>query len=158
MASRDFAETPAPARSSERAQRDGSLGYIILAAHRAFTRALRERLEPHGVTLAQWYFLRELWQGEGLSQRELSRRMGVSEPTTVAALNLMTRRELIERRRENGDKRTLYIYLTPKGRALRRSLLRDGLSVNTAAADDLPPAEVERVKRLLLQMIDNLDP
>jgi MarR family transcriptional regulator, organic hydroperoxide resistance regulator len=157
MASRNFAETPEAAGSSDRARRDGSLGYVIMAAHRAFTRALRQRLEPHGVTLAQWYFLRELWQDEGLNQRELSRRVGVSEPTTVTALNLMARRDLIERRRENGDRRTLYVYLTPKGRALRRSLLRDGLVVNADAARDLPAASVERVKRLLLQMIDNLD-
>ena len=156
MASSSIAEKPEPVRLSDQARRDGSLSYIIKTAHRAFTRALQARLKPHGVTLAQWYFLRELWIEEGLNQRELSRRVGVSEPTTVTALNLMVRRKLAERRRRNGDRRTLYIYLTPKGRALRSSLLSDGLKVNNDAAHGLTAADIERMKRLLLQMVDNL--
>ena len=156
MASSDIAEETGPLRQSERARRDGSLGYIVKVAHRAFTRALQECLKPHGVTLAQWYFLRELWIEEGLSQRELSRRVGVSEPTTVTALALMVRRKLAERRRRGGDRRTLYIYLTPKGRALRGTLLDDGLKVNNDAARGLAAADVERLKQLLLRAVDNL--
>ena len=40
-------------------------------------------------TRGQWYFLRVLWITDGLSQRELSARVGMMEPTTVIALRSM---------------------------------------------------------------------
>src|SRR3954465_10604952 len=67
----------------------GSLGYLIRDANRAFQRLLEKRIAPHGVTRGQWYFLRVLWEEDGISQRELSLRVGMMEPTTVIALRSM---------------------------------------------------------------------
>ncbi len=67
----------------------GSLGYLVRDANRAFQRLLERRISPHGVTRGQWYFLRVLWEEDGLSQRELSARVGMMEPTTVIALRGM---------------------------------------------------------------------
>ena len=67
----------------------GSLGYLVRDANRAFQRLLEKRISPHGVTRGQWYFLRVLWEEDGLSQRELSARVGMMEPTTVIALRGM---------------------------------------------------------------------
>lgn len=134
-----------------------SIGYLIKESHQAFTRALRARLAPHGITVGQWFFLRELWGEEGVSQRELSRRMGVSEPTTVTALNLMAARKLIERRRKGEDRRSLYVFLTPKGRALRDRVLPDALTANDAAARGFSDAEVVRLRATLGRLIKNLE-
>ncbi len=46
---------------------------------------------PYGLKRGQWYFLRVLWTEDGLSQRELSARVGTMEPTTVIALRSMER-------------------------------------------------------------------
>ena len=89
---------------------NSSLGYLFKEAHAVYTAALRWKLKPYGITLAQWYFLRELWQHEGLTQRELSRRMKISEPTAATALRLMERRGLISRRQNKKDLRGLHIY------------------------------------------------
>ncbi len=134
-----------------------SLGYLIKESQRAFTRALQSRLEPWGITVGQWFFLRELWGEEGLSQRELSRRMGVSEPTTVTALKLMVERKLIERRRKGEDRRSLYVFLTPRGRALRDRVLPSALTVNDAAACGFSAKEVAKLRATLGRMIRNLE-
>ena len=60
-----------------------SIGYLTRIAFRAFSRALEVRTAPHGVSSGQWRFLRVLWREDGLTQRELSRRVGMREPTTV---------------------------------------------------------------------------
>ena len=60
--------------------------------NRAFQRLLERRIAPYGVTRGQWYFLRVLWEEDGLSQRELSARVGMMEPTTVIALHSMEKR------------------------------------------------------------------
>ena len=41
-----------------------------------------------------WYFLRGLWEEDGLTQRELSDRVGSMEPTTQTALRSMGKRTL----------------------------------------------------------------
>ncbi|CAN0529581.1 unnamed protein product, partial [Laminaria digitata] len=51
-----------------------SAGYLVRDTHLLFARALRNRLQTHQITPGQWYFLRALWDEEGLSQRELRRR------------------------------------------------------------------------------------
>src|SRR6056297_1470975 len=65
---------------------DERLARLIRTAARGFNRALSIRLSQHDVTFGQWIFLRILWPEDGLSQRELARRAGVTEPTTHSAL------------------------------------------------------------------------
>jgi hypothetical protein len=76
-----------------------SVGYQIRATHRALQRFLLLKIEPHGVTLGMWYFLRALWTEDGLTQRELSRRVGTMEPTTLSAIVKMERIGLVKRSR-----------------------------------------------------------
>ena len=82
-----------------------SSGYLVRDAHRAFQRLLEKRIADYAVTRGQWYFLRVLWSEDGLSQRELSARVGTMEPTTVVALRTMEKSGLIRRRRSRDDKR-----------------------------------------------------
>jgi DNA-binding MarR family transcriptional regulator len=72
-------------------------------AHRAFQRVLERRIARFGVTRGQWYFLRVLWIRDGLTQRELSARVGMMEPTTVIALKGMERAGLVRRARSRED-------------------------------------------------------
>src|SRR5580692_8474209 len=100
-----------------------SSGYLVRDAHRAFQWLLERRIAPYGVTRGQWYFLRVLWTSDGLSQRELSARVGMMEPTTVIALRSMERAGLIRRVRSGDDRRKVRVLLTAKARRLRNELL-----------------------------------
>ena len=66
-----------------------SSGFLVRDANRAFQRLLEKRITGFGLKRGQWYFLRVLWTEDGLSQRELSARVGTMEPTTVIALRSM---------------------------------------------------------------------
>src|SRR5215467_9483201 len=59
-----------------------SFGYLMRQTNRYFVRTLQMLIEHHGITTAQWYFLRVLWEQDGLSQVELSSRVGLTTPTT----------------------------------------------------------------------------
>src|SRR6201991_811541 len=100
-----------------------SNGYLVRDAHRAFQRLLERRIAPHGVTRGQWYFLRVLWIEDGLSQRELSARVGMMEPTTVIALRSMEKAGLIRRVRSSEDKRVANVWLTAKAKRVREQML-----------------------------------
>ncbi len=124
--------------------------------HLQFAKALRTRLQPHKVTPGQWYFLRTLWEEEGLSQRELSRRVGTTEPTTASALRLLERNGLIRRRRNQTDRRTINIFLTARARRLRDDLLPFAHEVNAVATEGVSAADMRTLRRILATMRDNL--
>lgn len=135
---------------------DSTVGYIVRDVHRAFSRSLQARIATHGVSMGQWFFLRALWEEDGLTQRELSQRVGMMEPTTVTALNSMERRGLVERVRNIHDRRKVNIYLTPKGRGLRDVLLPCAAEVNNHAIRGVSKADLMMTMEVLRQMEINL--
>lgn len=134
-----------------------SVGYLLRDTYRVFTKVLQARISTFGVTIGQWYFLRVLWDEDGLTQRELSQRVGMMEPTTVTALNGMEKRGYVKRVRNVEDKRKVNIYLTDRGRALRNTLLPHAIDVNIRAVAGVPLADVEALRRTLHTMKRNLD-
>ena len=102
---------------------DESVGYQIRLTHRLMQRYLQQTIEPYGVTLGMWYFLRALWHQDGLTQRELSVIVGTMEPTTLTAIKSMERSGIVKRVRNEEDRRKINIFLTPRGLALKEDLL-----------------------------------
>ena len=125
-------------------------------AHRAFQRLLERRIAPYSVTRGQWYFLRVLWTEDGLSQRELSDRVGMMEPTTVIALRSMEKAGLIHRVRSADDKRKAQVWLTPKAKRMRE-LLKVARGITNEAEDGIGLEELAVLRRVLPRMTANLD-
>ena len=133
-----------------------SLGYLCRIAFRNFSRALERRILPHGVSSGQWRFLRVLWIEDGITQRELSRRVGLREPTTVIALKALEKGGFIHRWQSPEDRRKLHVYLTPKARQLKQVLSPFIIQVNDIATNGLSPDEVETLRDLLRKVGQNL--
>jgi MarR family transcriptional regulator, organic hydroperoxide resistance regulator len=134
-----------------------SSGYLVRDAHRAFQRLLERRIAPYGVTRGQWYFLRVLWSHDGLSQRELSARVGMMEPTTVIALRSMERAGLIHRVRSDDDKRKVRVMLTAKAKRLRNELLGVARGITDAAEAGVSARDLAMFRRVIARMTANLD-
>lgn len=134
-----------------------SSGYLVRDAHRAFQRLLERRIAPYGVTRGQWYFLRALWSTDGLSQRELSARVGMMEPTTVIALRSMEKAGLISRVRSADDRRKVRVMLTAKAKRLRKELLGVARDITGVAETGIAARDLASFRRVLARMTDNLD-
>src|SRR5215472_17371539 len=98
------------------------LAHLVRDCGRACVRALQLRLAEQGVSFGHWTFLRILWANDGLTQRDLSARAGVTEPTAFTALKAMEYRGLIARTQAPDNRKNVYIRLTAKGQALRKTL------------------------------------
>lgn len=133
-----------------------SIGALIRLTHRAFAEDLQAHLSEHAVSVGMWYFLRTLWEEDGLTQRELSRRVGVSEPTTLQQLRNMEADGLILRRPSNVDRRKVHIYLTARGNRLRKTLLPYAKEVNEAGLSGLSKAEINALRGTLNKIRSNL--
>ncbi len=135
---------------------DDRLAHLVRDAARVLTKSLQLRLAEHDVSFGHWAFLRVLWVTEGLTQRELSDQVGLMEPTTFTALKAMESQGLIERRFQNGNRKKIYIYLTPKGRDLKDVLIPIAEELNEVAMRGLSESEIKVVHRALLGIIENL--
>lgn len=129
---------------------------LVRLAARAFNRSLQMRLTTEGVTFGQWIFLRILWSHDGLSQRELSEKAHLTEPTAHTALLRMEELGFIKRRNMGTNKRRQHAFLTEKGWALRDKLEPMALETNALAVDGLSAEEVSILRRALSTMISNL--
>ena len=89
-----------------------SVGYQVRQTHRLLQRYLQRKIEPYGVTPGMWYFLRALWDRDGMTQRELSLVVGTMEPTTLTAIKAMERSGLVRRVKNADDRRKINIFLT----------------------------------------------
>ena len=137
--------------------RDASIGYLIRKAHQAFIRSLELRLDPHGLSSSMYFFLRLLWEQDGLTQREISQELGLTPPTTVAAMDNLEGKGLIKRSRNTEDRRKVNIYLTKRGRDLEGKLRPRASEVNRAALAHVSRAEADAMINLLNRMMQALD-
>jgi MarR family transcriptional regulator, organic hydroperoxide resistance regulator len=134
-----------------------SSGFLVRDANRALQRLLEKRIAPYGIARGQWYFLRVLWSEDGLSQRELSARVGTMEPTTVIALRSMEKSGLVRRVRSDEDKRRAQVWLTPKAKRLRAELLALARGITDAAEHGIARDELATFHRVIAHMTGNLD-
>lgn len=133
------------------------IGAKLRDAHRAYNRLLQARLGEEGVSLGMWYFLCALWQQDGISQRELSRRVGTMEPTTVSALAQMERRGLVQRQRDPLDQRRRVVRLTPEGQALRERVRPHHDLLETPEQFGLSADQVAQLADLLDRVSETLE-
>jgi MarR family transcriptional regulator, organic hydroperoxide resistance regulator len=131
------------------------LAHLVKDATRALVRALQMRLAEHAVSFGHWTYLRILWEGDGLTQRELSEQAGVTEPTTFSALKAMERLGYVRRRRRR-DRKQIDILLTAKGRRLRDHLVPLAQDVNSIAVRGARKADIAATRGVLLAIIENL--
>lgn len=130
--------------------------HLVRETERAFRRDLQARLAAHAVPFGHWSFLRILWESDGLTQRELSARAGVMEPTTYAALQSMEAQGWITRSQRPDNRKNVYVHLTERGRALKDLLVPLAIASNRLSARGVPAADLATARRVLLAMIANL--
>ena len=135
---------------------ENSIGYLSRIVFRSFSRLLERGTLTHDVSAGQWRFLRQLWREDGITQRELSERVGMREPTTVVALKGLEKAGLVTRKKTDEDRRKTFIYLTPHAKRLELVLAPMNAEIHEIATKGMTNAEVEQLQSLMRRVIDNL--
>ena len=133
-----------------------SVGYLTRINFRAFSKALENLTEPHGVTAGQWRILRVLWEEDGITQREISERVGITEATAVKGVAGLEASGLITREVDESDRRKMVTRLTIKAKNLRKKLIPFVVDVNERALRGISRKDIDTVRRVLAQTYLNL--
>ncbi|NTF06031.1 MarR family transcriptional regulator [Agrobacterium rubi] len=106
-----------------RFSRNDSATYLAAQLAKSFSKALNKRAAALGFSPGQFPVLLELWNKDGLTQRQLLDRVDVEQATLANTLARMERDGLIERKPHPRDRRAQIIELTDKGRELERQAI-----------------------------------
>ena len=131
------------------------IGMLLRDADSAFNRYLTAQLAVHGVTFGQFQHLRNLWVEDGLTQAELSRRIGIEMASSTAILDSLESEQLVTRVRNVSDRRKINVFLTPAGAALEAPLMACAADANQRASKGLSKAEVAQLFALAGRIIEN---
>jgi len=145
-----------PAPLEEGSPLGNSIGYQARISYRLLEKYIQSALVEHNIQIGMWYFLRVLWIEDGLTQRELSRRVGMAEPSVLEQLRKMEARGVVARRRSNGDRRKSLVVLTPEGRSLEKALLEYVDELNAVAFAGFSDGEVNLLRELLDRLCRNV--
>lgn len=133
------------------------LGASLRHVHRLYIRLLQEHLAKRDLSVAQYLHLRVLWEGDGLPQNEISHRLGIEKASSTGALDALETDGLIRRVRDKADRRRLLVFLSPKGEALRDTILPFAHQVAEIAGQGVPEDEMAIFLRTIDRMIVNLN-
>jgi MarR family transcriptional regulator, organic hydroperoxide resistance regulator len=128
---------------------------LLREADMAFNRYLRLELAAHQVTFGQFQHLRNLWVENGLTQAELSRRVGVEMASSTAILDSLEAEGLITRLRNATDRRKINVFLTLAGAALEKPLMACAADANKQARRGLTDAQLATVFEHVGRIIEN---
>ncbi len=132
---------------------DQSAGYLVNHLARLFARQLQDRIKPLGLTTGTFPALLALWEGDGLTQRELIDRLDIEQPTLANTLSRMERDGLVIRKKDTVDARAQRIWLTDQARALRAPAIAAAMQVNSEALTGLAKAERDQFLALMRRII-----
>lgn len=135
--------------------KDRSAGYLTNQVARIFERGLSARIRPLGLTTGAFPALLELWEREGLTQKQLVERLDIEQATMANTLARMERDGLIRREKDPTDGRVQRVYLTDHSRALRVPAIAAAEAENAERLAGLTGSERRQFVALLNKLVEH---
>ncbi|MFT3769896.1 MAG: MarR family transcriptional regulator [Minicystis sp.] len=119
-------------------------------------RAMYRAFAAHGVELTpeQWIVLVRLWERDGRTQSDLAAATHRDAPTISRILDAMARGGLVARAVDPNDGRTRLAVLTPKGRALQKTLVPVVRELVARFEEGIPEKDLEITRRTLKRIVE----
>lgn len=135
---------------------EDAIGFLMWDATRAMTRTFSRNLKVHGIASGVFPFLRALWEKDGITQRQLADRIGVTGPTTVIALRQLERAGYVRRVADQEDARKILVYLSKDGRKLYNLAMPEVAIVMNLCLKGFSDQEQAQLKQFLHRFRRNI--
>jgi DNA-binding MarR family transcriptional regulator len=100
----------------------GSIWCNLDIALRKVDEIYKKEIQGLNLTVIEWYILRELYEEDGQMASHLAKGVGRPATSFTPLLDQLENKGLIERRTHPTDRRGVLMYLTAKGKALRKQV------------------------------------
>lgn len=109
------------------------------------------------ITVDQWLVLKNLKEQQHLNQTELAELLGKDHPTLTRIIDLLCKKELVERRVNPCDRRSFTVHLTPIGKKKVDEWSPKMGEIRMKAWEKLSEKDYIDFKRILNTIYTNLD-
>lgn len=133
-----------------------SFHYLIMAEHSIFQKELLNRLKDTGLTIGQPKVLDYLKDHDGAGQKDIARGCHIEPGTLTTILNRMEDAGLVERRMLNGNRRSLYVFLTGKGKEQLKLVTEAFSWMEKEAFRGISETERKTFMDLMLRVYENI--
>lgn len=133
-----------------------SFHYLIMAEHSIFQKELLNRLKNTGLTIGQPKVLDYLKDHDGAGQKDIARGCHIEPGTLTTILNHMEDAGLVERRMLNGNRRSLYVFLTEKGKEQLKLVTEAFSWMEKEAFRGISETERKTFMDLMLRVYENI--
>ena len=136
---------------------DSSIGFLISDVSRLLRKVYDRRVEPLGLTRAQWRVLVHLYRREGVSQTELAGILEIEKPTLGKLIEKLEKKGWVERQVNARDQRARRLVITEAVRPLinRMEILAE--AVHDDALAGLAAEQERQLTEILLVVKSNLN-
>lgn len=98
---------------------DNQICFALYVCSKEIIRKYGPLLDPLGLTYTSYITMLSLWEKDGVTVKELGKRLFLDSGTLTPLLKKMESQGLIKRERSKQDERTVFIYLTEEGRQMK---------------------------------------
>ncbi|ADH98152.1 MarR family winged helix-turn-helix transcriptional regulator [Salisediminibacterium selenitireducens] len=98
------------------------LSFILYLCSKETIKRYKSYLDPLGITYTQYLALLVLWNENGVTVNELSRKLYLDSGTLTPLMKKLQTKELVERLRDPEDERVVRLFLTEKGQQLKEQV------------------------------------
>jgi MarR family transcriptional regulator for hemolysin len=133
-----------------------NIGFIIGDVSRMLRTVYDRRVEPLGLTRAQWRVLARISRKEGCTQTELAAELEIEKPTLGRLVDRLQANDWVERRADENDARTKRVFLTSRAHPLLDEMYSLADDVLDGAIAGLSGAQADQLLQSLLHVKSNL--
>lgn len=135
---------------------DRSFHYLLMANQALIHKKLLSGLKDTDLSLGQPKILEYLKAHNGSSQKEIAKGCHIEAGSLTSVLGRMEDKGMIERKMLNGNRRSLYVFLTERGQQLQEIVEKEFAFLEEKAFDGISEEEKEIFMNVFLRIYENL--
>jgi len=133
-----------------------SLYHVFVRVIKLHYNRAHSLLEKIGLYPGQPFLLLALFHQDGQSQKELGEKLRVKASTITVMIRRLEKANIVERKQDEIDQRISRVYLTEKGKQVCEKVNENLFQVEQECFRNFTNEEKLLLRRLLMQMGDNL--
>lgn len=133
-----------------------NLHYLLMKSNAMLSRRILSEVSRLGLTPGQPKVLDFLLQYNEADQKTIAAYCEIEQTTVGSILLRMENAGLVHRRQKDGNRRSLYVSLTPAGKEKAEKLMDIFRENENTATANLSETEIETLKELLTKLCDTM--
>ena len=133
------------------------IAFMTNKYNKEITDLFGQRLQEHSITRVQWTALFYIGKNEGITQRDLAKKLDSNESSIVRLVDRMEKENIVSREKDPADRRITKLFLTEEGMKKRDEILPIGDKFSKDCIKGISEEDLETFKEVLNKMVKNIN-